>query len=327
MNINLFFMLKPTIIVVSPCYNEELVINDTVIQLSQKLEELITKDIISNKSFIAFVDDGSKDNTWNKISEYSKSNSLIKGLKLTGNVGHQNALYAGLIYYKNQADALISIDADLQDDIMVIEDMIQQYINGNEIVYGVRKERKTDSFFKRNTALFFYKIMLSMKVNIIYNHADFRLCSSRVLNALEKYEEVNLFLRGIIPEIGFKNSVVYYDRLERKAGESKYPIRKMISFAWNGITSFSNYPLKLVTIIGFFIFIGCFAMTIYALISWQLHNTVPGWLSTVIPMYFLGGIQLFCFGIIGEYIGKIYSEVKKRPRYFIDVDSDGKIGI
>lgn len=319
--------MKPIIGIVSPCYNEELVINETSLQLVKKLTELVSKQLINEQSFIAFIDDGSKDKTWPMIEKLAQENSAIKGLKLTGNVGHQNALYGGLIYYKNNADLLISIDADLQDDVDVIEQMILKYTQGFDIVYGVRKERKTDSIFKKFTALFFYKIMLFMKVNIIYNHADFRLCSSRALNGLEKYEEVNLFLRGIIPEIGFKQDVVYYNRLKRQAGESKYPISKMISLAWNGITSFSNYPLKLVTMIGFFIFASCLFMTFYALISWQLHNTVPGWLSTVIPMYFLGGIQLFCFGVIGEYIGKIYSEVKRRPRYFIDRDTEGNIGI
>ena len=314
--------LKPTIIIVSPCYNEEQIIDYTSLELTKKIKELIDEDLISSSSFIAFVDDGSRDNTWKKIEELSSKNPFIKGLKLAGNVGHQNALYAGLMYYKTQGDALISIDADLQDDINVIKEMVVKFTQGNEIVYGVRKERKTDTFFKRVTAQLFYKFMLFMKVNIVYNHADFRLCSKRVLNGLEQYEEVNLFLRGIISDIGFNSDIVYYDRLERKAGESKYPLKKMISLAWNGITSFSNYPLKLVTTIGFCIFLGCILMTIYALISWQMHQTIPGWLSTVLPMYFLGGIQLFCFGIIGEYIGKIFSEVKKRPRYIIDKETD-----
>lgn len=326
MNISLFNM-KPIIGIISPCYNEELVIHSTSSQLTNKLTELLDKKLIDSNSFIAFIDDGSNDSTWKVIEELSTDNSSIKGVKLTGNVGHQNALYAGLMHFKSKADAIISIDADLQDDINVIEEMIIKYSQGNDIVYGVRKERNTDSIFKKFTALLFYKIMLFMKVNIVYNHADFRLCSARVLNALEKFEEVNLFLRGIIPEIGFKKEIVYYDRLKRQAGESKYPLKKMITLAWNGVTSFSNYPLKLVTIIGFIIFISCLLMTFYAFVSWKIHNTVPGWLSTVIPMYFLGGIQLFCFGVIGEYIGKIYSETKKRPRYFVDKDTDGNLGI
>lgn len=313
---------KPTIGVVSPCYNEEKVLHEATLQLNNILQKLVSKGLISDKSFAVFVDDGSKDKTWAVIEECVEKNAFIKGLKLAGNVGHQKALLAGLITYKDEADALISIDADLQDDVNVIEEMIIKFISGVDVVYGVRKERKTDTFFKRNTALLFYKIMLKMRVNIIHNHADYRLCSNRVLNALSEFNEVNLFLRGIIPSIGFSNDVVYYDRLERFAGESKYPFRKMAAFAWNGVTSFSNYPLKLVTIIGFFIFIICLFMSGYALLAMFNGHLVPGWLSTVLPMYFLGGIQLFCFGIIGEYIGKIYSEVKARPRYFIDKKID-----
>ena len=309
---------KPIIGIVSPCYNEELVLNKTSSQLNSIINDLVSKNLISIESFIVFIDDGSKDDTWKIIEENSNAHSFIKGLKLAKNVGHQNALLAGLLTYKEKSDALISIDADLQDDINVIEEMIIKFLSGFDVVYGVRKERKTDTFFKRNTALIFYNLMKKMKVNIVYNHADYRLCSKRVLNSLEEYKEVNLFIRGIIPSIGFKSDIVYYDRLERFAGESKYPFRKMAAFAWNGITSFSNYPLKLVTIIGFCIFTLCLLMSVYAIFALYTDNLVPGWLSTVLPMYFLGGVQLFCFGIIGEYIGKIYSEVKKRPRYFID---------
>lgn len=311
-------MQTPIIGIVSPCYNEELVLRETSLQLNTILKDLIDRKLISEKSFAAFVDDGSNDKTWQVIEEKSSQLEHIKGLKLAGNVGHQNALLAGLITFKEEADALISIDADLQDDVRVIEEMILKFTSGTDVVYGVRKERKTDSFFKKNTALLFYKLMKSMKVNIVYNHADYRLCSKRVLNALADYGEVNLFLRGIIPTIGFKKDVVYYDRLERFAGESKYPFRKMATFAWNGITSFSTYPLKMVTVIGFVIFLICLMMSAYAFIAVFYGQLVPGWLSTVLPMYFLGGIQLFCFGIIGEYVGKIYSEVKQRPRYFID---------
>lgn len=311
-------MQIPIIGIVSPCYNEELVLNETSGQLNAILKDLAARNIISEKSFAVFVDDGSKDNTWNLIEEKATELTHIKGLKLAGNVGHQNALLAGLISFKDEADALISIDADLQDDVSVIEEMILKFKLGVDVVYGVRKERTTDTFFKKNTALLFYNLMKKMKVNIVYNHADYRLCSKRVLSALAEFGEVNLFLRGIIPTIGFKKENVYYDRLERFAGESKYPFGKMLAFAWNGITSFSNYPLKLVTTIGFVIFFCCLIMSGYALVSLYTHNVVPGWLSTVLPMYFLGGIQLFCFGIIGEYIGKIYIEVKQRPRYFID---------
>lgn len=311
-------MQKPIIGIISPCYNEELVLGETSEQLNKIISDLIFRDIISDKSFAVFVDDGSSDKTWNLIESKSIDFYHIKGLKLAGNVGHQNALLAGLLSFKDESDALISIDADLQDDVSVIEEMIIKYISGIDIVYGVRKERITDTFFKRNTALLFYKLMKMMKVNIIYNHADYRLCSKRVLNSLAEFREVNLFIRGIIPTIGFKKDVVYYDRLERFAGESKYPFRKMAAFAWNGITSFSNYPLRMVTVIGFFIFFLCLLMLVYALFSMFFEKVVPGWLSTVLPMYFLGGIQLFCFGIIGEYVGKIYSEVKQRPRYFVD---------
>jgi len=309
---------KPIIGIVSPCYNEALVLPETSVQINEVLKDLVARNIISEKSFAVFVDDGSKDSTWMIIEEKASQLPHIKGLKLAGNVGHQKALLAGLLTFKDEADALISIDADLQDDVCVIEQMILKFKAGTDVVYGVRKERATDTFFKRNTALLFYKLMKTMKVNIIHNHADYRLCSQRVLRALAEFGEVNLFLRGIIPSIGFSKDVVYYDRLERFAGESKYPFRKMAAFAWNGVTSFSNYPLKLVTIIGFVVFFACLLMTGYALFAIHSGNVVPGWLSTVLPMYFLGGVQLFCFGIIGEYIGKIYSEVKQRPRYFID---------
>ena len=311
-------MQRPVIGVISPCYNEELVLNETAVQLNDILADLISRQVISEKSFAVFVDDGSKDKTWTVIEEKATQLQHIKGLKLAGNVGHQHALLAGLITFNPEADALISIDADLQDDVRVIEEMIDKFKSGTDVVYGVRKERKTDTFFKRNTALLFYNLMKKMKVNIIHNHADYRLCSNRVINALSDFGEVNLFLRGIIPSIGFSNDVVYYDRLERFAGESKYPFQKMAAFAWNGVTSFSNYPLKLVTIIGFVIFFLCLIMTGYAFFALYSENYVPGWLSTVLPMYFLGGVQLFCFGILGEYIGKIYLEVKQRPRYFVD---------
>jgi glycosyltransferase involved in cell wall biosynthesis len=314
MNVN----LKPIIGIVSPCYNEEQVLNETINQLHDLIVNLVNKAAISDRSFVALVDDGSKDATWNIIEQRANQSSQIKGLKLAGNVGHQKALLAGLLTFNDEADALISIDADLQDDIGIIGQMIEKYKSGIDIVYGVRKERTTDTFFKRNTAMLFYFLMKKMKTNVIDNHADYRLCSNRVIKALSDFNEVNLFLRGIIPSMGFNKEIVYYDRLERFAGESKYPLRKMLSFAWNGITSFSNYPLKLVSAIGFIIFFICLLLSGYAIAAIYTGDVVPGWLSTVLPMYFLGGIQLFCFGIIGEYIGKIYSEVKQRPRYIID---------
>lgn len=314
-------MNSPIIGIVIPCYNEEDILNSTSKKMLSLLEKLINKELISNKSFIVFVDDGSNDKTW-EIIENLTNKSNIKGLKLSNNVGHQNALIAGLLDYNKDADALISIDADLQDDINVIEEMIQKFKSGVSVVYGARKGRKSDSFFKKNTALFFYNLMKLMKVDIIHNHADFRLCSNKVINALSEFGEVNLFLRGIIPKIGFSKEIIYYDRLKREQGESKYPLRKMISFAWNGITSFSNFPLKIVSFLGITIFIFCLLMSIYALITLYLNKAIPGWFSTVLPLYFLGGIQLFSLSIIGEYIGKIYSESKKRPRYFIEKKID-----
>lgn len=240
-------------------------------------------------------------------------------MKLSSNVGHQNALHAGLMHFLPNADALVSIDADLQDDINVIHEMIRLFTQDNiQVVYGVRKERKTDSFLKKNTALLFYRIMKWMRVDIIHNHADFRLMSKKVIDALSQYSEVKLFLRGIIPTIGFSNAIVYYNRKERQAGESKYPLKKMISFAWDGMTSFTNYPLRIVTVLSFVVLLFCILASAYALISLYFKEVVPGWFSTVLPLYFLGGVQLFCLGIIGEYVGKIFMEVKNRPKYFIE---------
>ena len=311
-------MDKPIIGIILPCYNEAEMLPETSARINSLIQDLVKRSVISEKSFATFVDDGSKDATWNIIAQKTTEYTYVKGLKLSCNVGHQKALLAGLNTFMDEADALISIDADLQDDIAVIEEMIEKFKAGSNVIYGIRKERQTDTFFKRNTALLFYTIMKKMKVNMMYNHADYRLCSRQVLTALSEFSEVNLFLRGIIPSIGFSSNTVYYDRLERTAGESKYPFSKMASFAWNGITSFSNYPLKLVTVIGFVIFIACLALSGYVVASYSFGHIVPGWVSTVLPMYFLGGVQLFCLGIIGEYVGKIYLEVKNRPRYFID---------
>jgi len=308
----------PIIGIVSPCFNEEQVLLETSSKLRELFAGLIGKQLISEQSFIAFIDDGSRDKTWEIIENEALRFKEIKGVKLAANAGHQKALLAGLLTFKDDADALISMDVDLQDDISIIEEMILKFISGTDVVFGVRKERATDTFFKRNSALFFYRLMKAMNINIINNHADYRLQSRRSLNALAQFDEVNLFLRGIIPSIGYRQEIVYYDRLDRFAGESKYPFRKMVSFAWNGITSFSNFPLKLVTLIGFVIFFICLIMSGYSLLALYFEKTVPGWVSTVLPMYFLGGIQLFCLGIMGEYIGKIYSEVKRRPRYVID---------
>lgn len=309
---------SPIIGIILPCYNEEAVLPETAERINEVLLDLGARNIVSDKSFAVFVDDGSRDSTWSLIEQISAGYIRLRGLKLASNVGHQRALLAGLNTYYLEADALISIDADLQDDITVIGEMVTKFVKGADVVYGVRRERVSDTFFKRNTAVLFYRLIEKMNVNIIRDHADYRLCSQRVLSALSEFGEVNLFLRGIIPSIGFRNDIVYYSRMARFAGESKYPLRKMLSFAWNGITSFSNYPLKLVSFIGFIIFFVCLIFSTYAVISLYAGRTVPGWFSTVLPMYFLGGIQLFCFSIVGEYIGKIYSEVKKRPRYFID---------
>lgn len=310
--------ILPVIGIVLPCCNESDVLPETFTRINAIISDLMIRKIISERSFAVFVDDGSKDNTWELIRDKALKLKNMKGLRLAANVGHQKALLAGLTVFRHDADALITMDADLQDDPHVIEQLVLKFSQGAEIVYAARERRETDTFFKRKTAMMFYGIMKRMKVNIIYNHADFRLCGKRALCALSEFEEVNLFLRGIIPSIGFKSDVIYYDRLERFAGKSKYPIGKMVVFAWEGITSFNNYPLRLVTIIGFLVFFVCLILGAYALLSLILGDTVPGWLSTVLPMYFLGGIQLLCLGIIGEYIGKVYLESKRRPRYFID---------
>lgn len=308
----------PRLGIVMPCYNEEAALPETLRQMSSLLATAIQSGIVAPDSFIACVDDGSKDKTWEVIEKGVIADPLVKGLKLSANVGHQNALLAGLMAFKNEADALISIDADLQDDIQAILLMIEEYKKGKDIVYGVRRKRDKDTFFKRNTALMFYSFMNKLGVRTVYNHADFRLTSKRVLDALEHFPEYNLFLRGLFPLITHNYSVVYYDRLERQAGESKYPLKKMLAFAWDGITSFSVQPLRLVTVLGISVFFFSLLLTVYALVSYFQHRVVVGWVSTVLPMYFLGGIQLFSIGVIGEYIGKIYREVKARPRYIVE---------
>jgi polyisoprenyl-phosphate glycosyltransferase len=305
----------PVLAVVVPCYNEESVMEETAAQLNATLEDLKRKNKIDSSSYIYFVDDGSSDETWNIIGRLCETGSVFKGLKLSRNTGHQNALLAGLMSVKDRMDCVISIDADLQDDISVIEKMIDLFHQGYEIVYGVRKERHEDSFFKKYSALLFYKIMQLMGVELIYNHADFRLSSRKVILSLSDFKEVNLFLRGIFPLIGFKGTEVYYDRGKRFAGESKYPLGKMIAFALNGITSFSIKPLRFIALAGFAISLLSVVFMMWALFSYFIDRTIPGWASTVLPIYFLGGVQLFTVGIIGEYIGKIYNEVKARPHY------------
>ncbi len=307
----------PVIGIVVPCYNEEEVLPTTYEKLTELVIKLINKQKIGGTSFVALVDDGSRDNTWNQIAEYAQESKHIKGVKLSRNFGHQGALLAGLNAFMNETDCIISIDADLQDDINVIEDMVDKYHEGFDIVYGVRKKRKTDSFFKRTTALGFYKLMKWMGVEIVYNHADYRLSSKRVLENLNSFQEVNLFLRGIFPLIGYPSTEVYYDRLERFAGESKYPLKKMLAFAFDGISSFSIKPLRLVSTIGFIVFFISIFLAGYSLFSFLFLGTVPGWTSITLPIYFLSGIQILCIGIIGEYLGKIYKEVKQRPKFII----------
>jgi glycosyltransferase involved in cell wall biosynthesis len=313
-------MNKPVLTIVVPCFNEEEVFTDTSFQLSTLMTNLITNALISNESKILFVDDGSKDNTWNLIETESENNPYVKGLKLAGNVGHQFALLAGLETAAKHSDCVISIDADLQDDINVIPEFIEKFWEGADIVYGVRDKRETDTFFKRNTALGFYKFMGKIGIKLVPNHADFRLMSKRALEELLKHKESNLFLRGLVPRIGYKSTEVYYDRKERLAGESKYPLKKMLAFAFDGITSFSVAPIRLVTFVGFLSMIISAIAGAYAVIQRFLGHTESGWASLIISIWFVGGLQLLGIGIIGEYIGKIYHEVKRRPRYAIEKD-------
>jgi len=308
---------KDVLYVVVPCYNEEAVLEETKKRLKVKLEKLIQTGRISSSSKVMFVNDGSKDNTWNLIETFHKEDKLFSGICLSRNRGHQNALLAGLMCSKEYADIIISMDADLQDDIDAMDDMIEKYSNGFDIVYGVRSERKTDSFFKKFTAESFYKFMKFLGVDVVYNHADYRLTSKRVLNCLESYEEVNLFLRGIFPLIGFSSSTTYYERAKRVAGESKYPLKKMVSFAWEGITSFSVKPMRLILNLGILIFFVSLIITCYCLLVKLFGYTVEGWTFLACSIWLMGGIEMFSLGIVGEYIGKIYSETKKRPRYII----------
>jgi len=310
--------LKPfTLAMVVPCYNEEEVLPATKKELSALLQRLKEKNLVDEASFICFVDDGSRDHTWKLIEEYAKE-PHIKGLKLSRNCGHQNALLAGLFYAEGLCDAAVSMDADLQDDISVVEQMCEKFQEGCEIVYGVRKCRDTDTPFKRITAEGFYKVMRFMGVDIIENHADFRLMSKRALQWLKEFEEVNLFLRGIIPLLGLKSDIAYYDRKERLAGESKYPLKKMLAFAWDGITSFSVAPLRFITLLGIVVLGVSLILSIWAVIAKLSGSAVSGWTSMMLIILFLGGVQMLSIGIIGEYIGKIYKETKRRPRFFVE---------
>lgn len=310
--------MKKIIWLVIPCYNEQEVLPETSRQLEEIMRGLIKKDKISDKSKIAFVNDGSKDNTWNIITDLHEKNPMFTGINLAHNKGHQNALLAGLMTAKDYADAAISLDADLQDDVGVIEQFIDKFNEGKDVVYGVRSTRATDTVFKRSTAHAFYKLMKAMGADTLQDHADYRLMSKRALEGLAKYKEVNLFLRGIVPMIGYETDVVYYERHERFAGESKYPLKKMLSFAVDGITSCSVKPIRMITSLGTLVFTVSIVMLIYFLIVWLLGHTVHGWTTIVISLWGIGGLILLSLGIIGEYVGKIYMEVKERPRFIIE---------
>lgn len=305
--------------IVVPCYNEEEVLEIASKALREVLDDLVSKNKIAENSYILFVNDGSKDKTWELIEKEHKAYPLqVFGVKLAGNVGHQFALTAGLLTAMQMCDMSVSIDADLQDDVSVIEEMVDKFHEGKDIVYGVRKKRDTDTFFKRFTAQSFYKLMSAMGVKTVYNHADFRLMSQRAMIKFSEYEESNLFIRGLIPLIGYETDCVYYDRKERVAGTSKYPLKKMIALAFNGISSLSVKPISMVTGLGVFIIFLSVCAAIYALISYFCGVVTPGWTSLILSIWFLGGVQLLCIGLIGQYVGKIYVEVKHRPRFNIE---------
>ena len=306
-----------TLYIVVPCYNEEEVLPETSRRLREKLETLMAAGKISGESRILFVNDGSKDKTWEIISALHAQCPLFCGVDLTRNRGHQNALLAGLMTAKNRADAVISMDADLQDDVNAVDEMVDKFLDGVDIVYGVRSSRKTDTFFKRFTAEGFYRVMNAMGAETVFNHADYRLMSRRALEGLAEFKEVNLFLRGIVPMIGYRTDTVEYERGERFAGESKYPLKKMLAFAMEGITSLSVKPLRMITGLGFFIFLVSLIMIIYNLVRWVGGNTVTGWASLACSLWALGGLILLSLGVVGEYIGKIYLETKGRPRFLI----------
>ena len=308
---------KPILYLVVPCYNEEEVLPETSRRLREKLTALTAEGRISEKSRIVFVNDGSKDKTWEIIAGLHQADPLFCGVCLSRNKGHQNALLAGLMTAKEHADIVISMDADLQDDVDAVDGMIAAYAEGHDVVYGVRSSRKKDSFFKKFTAESFYKLMKLLGVDIVFNHADYRLMSRRALDALAEFDEVNLFLRGIVPLVGFSSTTVEYERHERFAGESKYPLKKMLAFAFDGITSFSIKPIRLIAFLGLLIFLVSLVMLLWSLISKLVGATVAGWTSIVGSIWMIGGIQLLCLGVIGEYIGKIYAETKHRPKYII----------
>lgn len=303
------------LVIVVPCYNEEAVLEETnrcLLALAEKLES------IEVATHILYVDDGSADATWRLISDFSEKTPVVQGLKLAHNEGHQHALWAGLDKAVKTADAVVSIDADLQDSVDAIVEMVEQHRGGCDIVFGVRRKRDTDSFFKRVSAQMFYRLMQSLGAEVVYNHADFRLMSRRAVKALLQYSERNLFIRGMVKTLGYRQGYVYYDRTERMAGESKYPLGKMLAFAWDGITSFSVRPLRLIMGVGMFCIFISFVAIVWALVTYLQHRALPGWTSMLVSVWFLGGAVLTALGIIGEYVGKIYSEVKRRPRYIVE---------
>lgn len=309
------------LLIIVPCYNEQEVLPETTARLSEVISRMLSDGLISAGK-ILYVDDGSRDKTWQLIEDFAASNDFVEGIKLAHNSGHQQALWAGLEWMAAaRLDACVSIDADLQDDTDAIAKMVEKYNGGADIVYGIREERKTDTFFKRTTAQSFYKMMRSMGGDIIYNHADFRLMSLRAVEALVSYPERNLFLRGMVPLIGFPTAEVFYARKERMAGESKYPLPKMINFALDGITSFSVKPLRFITAAGIIFIIVALAAIVYGLVAYFSGRVIPGWTSLLVSVWFIGGFILTAIGIIGEYIGKIYKEVKRRPRFFIEKDT------
>ena len=310
--------MKWTFYIIVPCYNEDAVLGETTLRLKNLLSRLLDMDRISKESRIIYVDDGSTDRTWNMIETFHSNDVMVSGVKLSRNCGHQNALMAGLSVAMERADVMISIDADLQDDISIIPEMLDRFDNGCDIVYGVRKQRKTDTWFKRNTALGFYKLMNILGVKSVYNHADYRLMSRRAVEELSKYRERNLFLRGMVPLLGFTTAIVYYDRSERFAGESKYPLRKMLNFAVDGITSFSVKPVRLLAAIGACFILVSLVILLYVLVSILSGDYEHGWASLMLSIWFVGGMILVGLGVVGEYIGKIYIEVKDRPLYHIE---------
>ena len=301
-----------------PCYNEEEVLPDSAVKLREKLISMMDGGLISRDSRIVFIDDGSSDNTWQLITELHQVDRIFSGIKLSRNRGHQNALMCGLMTLKDEADAVISIDADLQDDIEVFDEMVKRYEDGCDVVYGVRAKRETDTFFKRFTAEGYYKVLDKMGAKVIFNHADFRLMSRRALRAFAEFRETNLFLRGMVPMIGYKSAIVTYERSERLAGESKYPLKKMLALAWEGITSLSTKPIKLITRLGLIIFLVSLVMLIYTLVRFFTGATETGWASLAVSIWAIGGLQMMAIGIIGEYIGKIYLETKHRPRFIVE---------